>query len=541
MNQTILRIFLLLAYISLSACGGSGGGGGGTISQNPSNPGGKVAPPEPVICPANQVNVNGICQCPNELVASSTDVCTDQYASVEVGAEFLEAGYPLLLEFFGGSYYGPFYLTVGNIDTDPELELIYKSGSSAIWAWNHDGSFIDGWPTLDAPSHSKITLAQLDNTPQLEVLAGHEDCAIYAYDSSATPLIGWPAFCGYSITRALVAGDMDDDGIDEMIYDENLSSLWLLKNDASQHDITPPERGVHHFRQDWCGSAIADLNGNGSNEIIAVTCAYTDTTPSPDDSVFDLHAIDINGVDLPGFPITLRSGRMFFPVIGDVDGDGVLEIIVASIGTRDQVASGTVRSSIKIVSNAGVIENEINMSEWIGDNAFSFFELADLDGDSFPEILFMSETSFTDGTYKVHAHKGDGTPLTGWPVDGGKYFAIGDIDGDDKPEVVTAIKYPTIYLFDNRNVLTIYDGTGQKKDIDVVIDYMGRSPLAVMPAIADIDLDGRNEVIIVGDYVGSAGVFPQIWAFDFGGDNHGEIEWGQMFSDERNSGKYLPH
>ena len=44
--------------------------------------------------------------------------------------------------------------------------------------------------------------------------------------------------------------------------------------------------------------------------------------------------------------------------------------------------------------------------------------------------------------------------------------------------------------------------------------------------VADADNDGRNEVIVYGDYWdGVFGYFPQIWAFDFGGDNHGAIQF----------------
>ncbi|HUU98644.1 MAG TPA: hypothetical protein VM487_23165 [Phycisphaerae bacterium] len=60
-------------------------------------------------------------------------------------------------------------------------------------------------------------------------------------------------------------------------------------------------------------------------------------------------------------------------------------------------------------------------------------------------------------------------------------------------------------------------------------------------AIAAIDLDGRNEIIVTGSYWdGYSGDYDKVWAYDLGGDTHGRIEWGQFGGGPRHQNLYRP-
>ncbi|MCK4872127.1 MAG: hypothetical protein KAS72_05340, partial [Phycisphaerales bacterium] len=62
-----------------------------------------------------------------------------------------------------------------------------------------------------------------------------------------------------------------------------------------------------------------------------------------------------------------------------------------------------------------------------------------------------------------------------------------------------------------------------------------------VPAIADIDLDGRNEIIIGGSYWnGVLGNYDKVWAYDLGGGPHGRVEWSQFGGNARHTGVYVP-
>jgi hypothetical protein len=66
----------------------------------------------------------------------------------------------------------------------------------------------------------------------------------------------------------------------------------------------------------------------------------------------------------------------------------------------------------------------------------------------------------------------------------------------------------------------------------------------VMAAVADIDLDGRNEIVMAEadslwhghnyEDVGS------IWVYDLGGTSHGAIQWGQLGGSSRHQFSFPP-
>jgi len=60
-----------------------------------------------------------------------------------------------------------------------------------------------------------------------------------------------------------------------------------------------------------------------------------------------------------------------------------------------------------------------------------------------------------------------------------------------------------------------------------------------VPAIADIDLDGRNEIVISGSSLkGYPGLTDRVWVYDLGGDKHGPILWGQFMGGPKHQGRY---
>lgn len=61
--------------------------------------------------------------------------------------------------------------------------------------------------------------------------------------------------------------------------------------------------------------------------------------------------------------------------------------------------------------------------------------------------------------------------------------------------------------------------------------------LAESPAIGDIDLDGRNEIVYATSlFFGFEEYLDHIWALDLGGENHGAVKWGQFLGSEKHAG-----
>ncbi|NOR46758.1 MAG: S8 family serine peptidase, partial [Methanosarcinaceae archaeon] len=223
---------------------------------------------------------------------------------------------------------------------------------------------------------------------------------------------------------------------------------------------------------------VADLDNDGVNEVIIT---------SPDNKIYVFRK---DGTDFPGFPVSVAQGERFtWPAnVADLDNDGNKEIIAASV-----TSSGT--SKVYIIKSDGSFypgwSNPVHIiAQQAGDGTPS---IADLDGDGIKELVVI------DPYYKkMHAYQLDGTELAGFPkalpfteLDYPGAPSIFDLDNDGKPEIAYGLK-DKYYLFDNKGDLL----SGWTFTAPV---YNGRTIYFKSSAASgDIDGDGNLEVLVIG-------------------------------------------
>ena len=423
----------------------------------------------------------------------------------------LEPGFPADAFSYGGSFFGGqgVSVTVGNIDADPTLEIVASSlAAGPLWAWDADGSLVPGWPS---PEPGGVGLSAMGNlstsAPGYEIIAsGSRQVAL---DGSGGVLPGWPEVVGNYTRGAPVAADLDGDGVDEVVLNEGLYDLEAYRADGTRF----ASYRLLAAAGNQVSPAIADLTGDGDPEVIAASGGF-------------LTAYDAGGAEIDGFPIPITTATAtteVYPVVGDVDGDGDPEIVVAQkVGNQ---------TALVVVSHDAEIQWQVMLPRISYSTAAA---LADLDGDDVPEILVQTEQA-------VHAYHGNGTPVDGWPATWGTTDShwlsfsspvVGDVDGDQLPDVLVTSQLAgttssEIYLFHADG--TLHDGFPKNPPI---------GGIPAMPAIADIDLDGRNELIVAGEDSPFVGYHPFLWAYDLGGPTHGPIEWGQFGGGPQHLGTY---
>ncbi|MDP9311964.1 MAG: carbohydrate-binding protein [Chloroflexota bacterium] len=441
----------------------------------------------------------------------------------------LQPGFPVKTFRAPGSYHGgpAIHTLVENIDADASLEIVVTGlGGGPLYAWNADGTRVSGWPVNGGElGVGYPAMGELSKTiPGLEVFAGYYGpgwgrAQLIASAGSGATLSGWPRDSGGHVSSPASLADVDGDGVDEIFVGEEDWSLHGYKADGSTLPGWPIYSALGGQRRNT--PAVGDLDGDGDFEIVSAKAGNEPGSTQPYVYIFAYHH---DGTPVTKFPARLPIAGTGdeYVVLGDVDGDGAVEIVFVAY-----------EGKVVIVSGSGSIERTMQAAGQLPRGAIP--SLADLNGDGVPEIIVQ-----TDGALSVW--RGDGTVFPGWPVTwggsqgmaGNSAPVIGDVDGDQKPDIVV-----TSQGIQPDGEVRVYNrsGTLHPRFPKVLPIYAG-----AMPAIADIDLDGRNEIVITGHYEGWDGYEPgdydTVWVYDLGGTSHGAIEWGQFGGNSRHQGRY---
>lgn len=164
--------------------------------------------------------------------------------------------------------------------------------------------------------------------------------------------------------------------------------------------------------------------------------------------------------DLPGDP-------MCVPAIGDLDGDGSLEVVLVGRGAWCHCIDGNGQLKWAFTPEDG------------SDNSAS---IMDMDGDGKKEVLFA-----TGGAGWVYCLNSDGTKRWDFQMVAGTNSGVTpwDVDQDGDVEVIVPCKDGT--------VIYCLSPTGVEEWRFQVADTPGQST----PAIADIDKDGEYEILVL--------------------------------------------
>jgi hypothetical protein len=287
-----------------------------------------------------------------------------------------------------------------------------------------------------------------------------------------------------------VLGDVTADGAPDLIAQGDRA---VLVNDGT--GFFAPRNAVLPAR--LFPLALGDLDGDGALDVVGTTAEIAD---GPVVFVRNL------GDGTFAAPATIAAGAGAI-ALGDVDGDGRLDVVVGSATDRTvvvhrQQADGTFAEAAWEVGAAG-------------DGAeVASITLADLDADGLPDLLVVSERSWSAGpevedslAVRLNAGGGDFGALAIHPLgEAVRTIAVGDLDGDGTADVATFAEGTTLFL-------RLNDGHGALgAPVAYAFADLPRSylyDLAWYPvAIADVDADGRLDVVMPGAVLLNRGCAP---------------------------------
>ncbi len=268
-----------------------------------------------------------------ELVASSWDtgeIYLFEFADGPGGVEAsIASGWPRPVA-NGYGIWGS--VSLGDVDNDKRLEIFVVDVGGNLHAWNADGSeLIDGdnnagtqgvfdtglgsWPRGTA------AFADIDGDGDDEIFMPTASGELRGYDGDGSDLPGFPITGMTQIYSSPAIGDIDDDDEIEIVIAAEDDSLYVFNHDGSHLAGFPMPLTNNNGSLKAPSPALADITGDGLPEIFACGVVGSHT--------MDIGWIDSAGAWMPGWPIDIGDHSQSSPVVGDLDGDGDFEVILA--------------------------------------------------------------------------------------------------------------------------------------------------------------------------------------------------------------------
>jgi hypothetical protein len=250
--------------------------------------------------------------------------------------------------------------------------------------------------------------------------------------------------------------------------------------------------------------AVADANGDGKLDLLVVNeCALSDCSAGGGVGVL-LGNGDGTFQAAPNYSSGGQTATS--TAVADVNGDGKPDLIIANqCASGGNCANGEV--SVLLGNGNGTFQTAVSYAS--GGYGPVSVAVKDVNGDGKPDLVIAnqcaSSTNCANGTIGVLLGNGDGTFQGAVSYGSGGYYAawvaVADVNGDGKPDLVVANQCPSSANCANGTIGVLLgngDGTFQ-----TALSYGSGGEFASSVAVADVNGDGKPDLVAVNEYTGN--------------------------------------
>lgn len=309
-----------------------------------------------------------------------------------------------------------------DLDNDNKPEILIGGLDNNFYAFKSNGAQMSGFP-INTGGLIRSTAAIDKKADGSKVIAfGTDNGKLYAVNQNGASLSGFPVTLNVPIKSSPVISDLYGDGSKEIIVFAGDGKLYVYGMDGTLKSGFPVKL---QNTVDAYGNllilpspSVGDINGDGSKEIIVGT---SDST---------INAIKTNGQQLTGFPVKLDGMLYSSPLISKLN------------TTSNKIVAASASGTLYIYNSNGTIFAQSKLA----DGFISSPVVADINGDGVREIIIAS----TDGKiFNVNADESlsinwmfqSVSEINSSPV-------VADINGDGYQEIIYGAMNGAVYVLD---------------------------------------------------------------------------------------------
>jgi|GEM_PF-6287397 len=399
-----------------------------------------------------------------------------------------------------------------------------------------DGNPAAGWPVQTSRSvNSSAAVADVngDGFPEVFIGAGiaNGTCAgggMYSFNRNgsqrfhfiANDLVsnGGNAPCpDLAVQSSPALADLNFDNDTDVMFGSLGVRAWQLNSTGSLSYGWP----FHWDDTEFASAALGDINKDGRTDIVQGGDASLGGIVNFRGGL--VRALSGFGKELWQYRIDEQVYSS--PVIGDIDGDGRVEIVFGAGNFWRNNGGANDSTKLFVLSETG----QLKWSRDLGAETLASPALADFNGDGRLDVGIGTWNGTNAG--KIYAFDGNGNNLTGYPRASGGNLVIGqlstaDLDNDGGQDIVTATG-SGVYAYSGK--------TGA-----LLFTLKGFGSFQNSPLIEDLDGNGQLDIVIAGSPDNVKGIVERYEMPASTNSVLGSNGWPKFRRDAQQSGSWLP-